>query len=197
MTADVSTAPNTVTPPRAEPSHLGAHATVRRVPTPSWAPPFDDELAVGESGQDVRGLGTALLAVPLPLAAPSATVGRLRVVPQPAGPAPSDLSPAGAWCTRFVRVVLESLAGLRPVSQLGAWANPDVCRLVARRVTSAQRCRDRPRTAGVLLSVHVCAPAPEVAEVCAVVQFDGRVRALALRVETVGGRWRCTDLRVG
>jgi Family of unknown function (DUF6459) len=186
-------------------------AGVRRMPTPALAPPYDDERweerwesgmapddrsfdrAARLSGQLLAVHGGAL-ALPLPLAAPSAAVPRLRLAPSPEPPAPP---PPAAWSARFVRVLLEAFAGLRPISQLGAWANPDVCRLLARRAGAADRCRDLPRSTGSLRSIHVSTPAAGVAEVCAVVQFGGRVRAMALRVEAADSRWRCTELKVG
>lgn len=163
---------------------------VRRIPMPPQGPPYDDER--------LEPAGRAELAVPLPFPAPAAAVPRLRLVPVPErATAPSGLAPPAAWSARFVRVLLEALAGLRPVAQLGVWAESEVCRVVARRTAAANRCQDRRRTIGSLRSLHVSSPATGVAEVCAVVQFGDRVRALALRIEAGEAQWRCTDLRLG
>ena len=43
-------------------------------------------------------------------------------------------------------------------------------------------------------SVHVQEHEHGVAEVCATVRRDGRVTALAMRLEGVDGGWRCTAL---
>jgi hypothetical protein len=39
-------------------------------------------------------------------------------------------------------------------------------------------------------------PADGVAEVCAVVSHGERFRAIALRLEGIDGRWRCTVLQL-
>lgn len=186
MTAEIAVSSDAAEPPV---RRTAAPATLRRLPVPPLAPPYDDE-APGPAGGEVVG------ALPLPFAAASSAVPRLRVVASP-DEAPGGGTPAGPWSTRFVRTVLETLAGLRPVSQLGAWATPDVCRALARRVTLAEGCRNLPRGVGTLRSIHVSAPSADVAEVCAVVDDGRRVRALALRLEARGGGWRCTELRVG
>jgi hypothetical protein len=45
--------------------------------------------------------------------------------------------------------------------------------------------------------VHVSEPADGVAEACAVVDTGPRRRAIALRLEGLDGRWRCTQLQFG
>ena len=58
----------------------------------------------------------------------------------------------------------------------------------------------RPRTAGLrpssrdVRSVHVQERPDGTAEVCATVRFGQRFGALALRMEEIQGRWRCTAL---
>ena len=49
----------------------------------------------------------------------------------------------------------------------------------------------------VVRSVRVCEPADGVAEACAVVLDGGRVRALAMRLVGMDGRWRIEALQVG
>lgn len=180
---------------------------VRRVPTPPLAPPYDDERAEGDgerrstdwdgSHRWLAGDGGAL-AGQLPFPAPSAAVPRLRLAatPEP-GTAAAGLAPPAAWSARFVRVLLEALAGLRPLTQLATWANPDVCRGISRRVSATDRCGDLPRAIGNLRSLHLSSPAAGVAEVCAVVRTGHRIRAIALRIEAAGGQWRCTSLTIG
>lgn len=163
---------------------------VRRLPAPALAPPYDDERRDVPAGR----LGGTTLPLPFPI--PSAAVPRLRLVAAPVAVTASLASPA-PWSARFVRVLLEAFAGLRPISQLGAWASSDVCRVLSRRMGAADRCRDRRRAAGNLRSLHVSTPAAGVAEVCAIVAFGDRIRAIALRVEASDGQWRCTELEVG
>ncbi len=177
---------------------------VRRVPTPPLAPPYDDERVEGDGegrsgGWDGRRwIGSPGIAGQLPFPTPSAAVPRLRLAasPQPSTPA-GRLAPPAAWSARFVRVLLEALAGLRPLAQLAAWAEPNVCRGISRRVNAIERCRDLPRTIGDLRSLHVSSPAGGVAEICAVVHIGHRIRAMALRVEATDGQWRCTHLTIG
>ena len=45
--------------------------------------------------------------------------------------------------------------------------------------------------------VRVCEPADGIVEACAVVVSHGRVRALALRLEGLDGRWLVTALTIG
>ena len=45
--------------------------------------------------------------------------------------------------------------------------------------------------------VHVCEPGDGIAEISAVVLLEGRVRALALRLEGTDGRWVVSDVLFG
>lgn len=183
---------------------------VRWVPAPPLAPPYDDERWPQGIGSEEHAGGSVLeaprlgpgqpggLALSLPFPAPSPAVPRLRLASPAESPAPqATVPPPALWAARFVRVLLEVMAGLRPVSQLGAWADSEVCRRIARRIGTADRCQDLRRSVGTLRSLHVSSPAPGVAEVCAVVEFGDRVRAVALRAEAAGTPWRCTGLIIG
>ncbi|WP_460524828.1 Rv3235 family protein, partial [Flindersiella endophytica] len=46
-------------------------------------------------------------------------------------------------------------------------------------------------------SVHVSEPADGVAEAAVHVQHGSRSRAIAVRIEGLDGRWRCTALELG
>jgi hypothetical protein len=91
-----------------------------------------------------------------------------------------------------VRALVEMMSGIRPVSQTMGWfapsLRPDVAE-VARRIRPERRYSVR--------SIHVSEPRPGVAEIAAVVNRDERAAALAMRMETVNGRWRVTALRIG
>ncbi|RZS90128.1 hypothetical protein EV189_1911 [Motilibacter rhizosphaerae] len=107
----------------------------------------------------------------------------------------SSLPDARAWATRLVQALLEVESGARPTSQLARWLREDVLLDVRRRrATSppAARAGVRPLP-GRLVRVHVGEPDDGVAEVAAVVAVHGRVRALALRLEGLDGRWVCTS----
>lgn len=115
--------------------------------------------------------------------------------PQPTSsselPAPAD------WARRIIRVILETMDGTRPASQLTRWLAPEIHERVARRGTRARQRREPHRHAPGVRALVACEPADGVAEVSAVVTHRGRVRALALRLSGVDGRWLVTALEVG
>jgi hypothetical protein len=160
---------------------------LRLVPAPASAPPYDDEQA------------------PVPV---------LRLVaPQPGpprAPVPCDddawlaaertptaqLPSARAFAGTLVQGVLEVLAGVRSVKQLQRDTTPELYAVLAETVV-----RTHLRTPGGIRpdrrsvrSVHVQQRPEGVAEVCATVQRGPRLVALALRLEGLDGRWRCTEL---
>ncbi|MEV5830696.1 Rv3235 family protein [Spirillospora sp. NPDC052242] len=88
-----------------------------------------------------------------------------------------------------VLMVAETLAGIRPPARLALIAVPEVCRaLDARRATPPARRVVPPR----VLATWLQRPAPAAAETGAVIVVAGRVHALALRLDHLRGRWRCT-----
>jgi Family of unknown function (DUF6459) len=125
------------------------------------------------------------------------------------------------WCARFVQALIEVLAGERPAVQLMRWTSDGIfaevnhrARLIAQArgpVTPSQP-RPRVRTQGrggsasragsaagrlAVRSVHVSEPADGVAEAAVHVQHGNRSRAIAVRIEGLDGRWRCTALELG
>jgi len=163
----------------------------------------------------------ALRRLRIPLAEPRPA---LRIVPRPApttssaqgvlalpggGPAgvgegtptgdASPAPPAGTWARQFVQAALEVSNGRRPPSQLVRWTSEEVFALLTRRHALAQRI-ERPGGVApvtVVRSVRLCRPADGVVEACAVVVDRGRVRAVALRLEDLAGRWRVSALEIG
>lgn len=118
--------------------------------------------------------------------------------PQPTSTA--SLPDVQQTCTQLVQAVVEVLSGVRPVSQLIRWMTPEVYNSLARRAALSARLGHHPAGAGrraVVRRVHICAPADGVAEASAVVVDRGRVRAVAVRLEGLDGRWRATALEVG
>jgi Family of unknown function (DUF6459) len=101
------------------------------------------------------------------------------------GSAPAARSIAGA----AARILIEALCGARPVRQLAGTCAAPVLTALGRRVRVGGSI---PR----LMSVHVAEPAPRVAEVAAIYRDRDRVAALAFRLETVGDRWRVTELQL-
>jgi hypothetical protein len=103
-----------------------------------------------------------------------------------------------AWTARLTQALLEVLAGVRPLPQLAPWVTEEVYAGLAPRVRAAVRRTGRvgPPTRAVLRTLRVCEPVDGVAEATAVVQYGSRCRALALRLEGLDGRWRCTTLQL-
>ena len=174
------------------------------------------------SGTDGGGGGTAtgatVLALPLEL---PASRRPLRLVPEASrstrrGGAPvalgrdeehpdeklprtprAGLPEPRAWAGRFVQVLLEVLAGERPASQVMRHVSLAVYSDLVAAPPRASRGRARPASAATVVSVRVMEPDDGVAEVTAVTRRGSRHRAVALRLEGQGGRWRCVALEVG
>jgi hypothetical protein len=105
------------------------------------------------------------------------------------------LPDAEAWTRRLVQAVVEVVSGVRPLAQLVRWTSPDVYAGLQRRGSALGR--PLPGRRAVVRSVHLCEPADGVIEACAVVIAGSRVRAVALRLEGLDGRWRMTALELG
>ncbi len=167
---------------------------LRLVAAPASAPPYDDELV---DGAPVLQLVPALTSVPeqagpgdVPLDHAEAWLAASRT--------PSDaLPPARAVARVLLQGVLEVLAGVRPLRQL---QRDTTAELYTRLQSSLESCPGRGAGGAVrpdgraVRSVHVQERPEGVAEVCATVVRDGRTAALALRLEGLDGRWRCTEL---
>ncbi|TKV61508.1 hypothetical protein FDO65_08035 [Nakamurella flava] len=208
------------------PSHPDPRVAVRRrpylVPVPDCEPPFDDE-AVGcphhtgpaASPDDDRpefavrhGVwrGGVTAVAPQPLPGSSVGSGPVRhlaaVRPVVHGPAPMRRAPepgsADHSARMLARALVEVLAGHRPAQQLRGFCAPAV-------FAELQR-GERRRTPALphVLSVRVCEPAPDAAEVATVYRRGDRVRMVAFRLERpagdgVGGaaKWCITALQAG
>jgi hypothetical protein len=199
---------------------------VRRLPLPSWEPPYDDEVghpATMRGGRNVAGIesgavvqGTLALAFLLPNGVPAVPEAPLELVCAPDlhlvpdadaaldevefGPQPTPraaLPEPRTWAGRFVQAVIEVLAGDRPASQLVRWTTTEVYDDVACRITSGARPGCPTPARAVVRSVHVAEPADGVAEVSALVRHGLRCTAVALRLEGMDGRWQCTALELG
>lgn len=115
----------------------------------------------------------------------------------PQATATDDLPEARAWADRMIRALLEIYAGTRPVDQLSRWMAPEVRERVARRAQLARRRGPQRAQPPRVRALRECHPADGVCEIAAVVHLDGRVRALALRMSGVDGRWLITALELG
>jgi len=99
--------------------------------------------------------------------------------------------------TRILWALIEILGRRRPLHQMLPWTTEDVYEEITAWMYRTMRADPSPHgQPASVRSVRVSEPADGVAEVTAVIQLNGRVRAVVLRLEGVDGRWRCTLLRV-
>ena len=115
--------------------------------------------------------------------------------PQPTGR--GDLPDPEHWAAHLAQAVVEVMSGARQAPQILRWTTPEVYAVVARRAAVSARRANAPARRAVVRSVRVCEPADGVAEACAVVLDGPRVRALAMRLVGLDGRWRIEALQVG
>ena len=193
----------TIDVPPGPPAAAGPPPPLRLLRAPVANPPYDDEVPAGPPLVE----GSLALAFP-----PTGDPVSLRLVPPASiyddfGPQPTaraDLPDPRPWTRRLTQAVAEILAGARPAAQLAAYTTLDVLEHLERSTgrlgqssslngSGGRRTLMRP----VVASVHVSEPADGVAEVCAVIDTGSRRRALALRIEGLDGRWRCTQLQFG
>ncbi|MFN2538935.1 MAG: Rv3235 family protein [Mycobacteriales bacterium] len=154
---------------------------LRLVPAPASAPPYDDE-------PDAPVLRLVRSDPPVPATFDDdAWLAAERT-------ATAELSASHVFARCLVQAVLEVLAGVRSIKQLRRDTTPELYTAI----TSSLEGRARPSGLRPDLrsvrSLHVQERPEGVVEACATVQRDGRVCALALRLEGFEGRWRCTDL---
>jgi len=169
-------------------------------PASGWTPPALDESAVDVLYDDLvaasrrrrrRGFSQPALRVLVntgqavdPHFGPQATGAQL--LPEPR-----------AWVQRIAGALLECMTGVRSPSQIARWVSPLVYERVNARAVIAKRRGARPMHRSLVRKVHVCAPDDGVVEASVVVQHDGRVRAMALRLVGVDGRWMITAMELG
>lgn len=97
---------------------------------------------------------------------------------------------AEAAARQIASALVEVLSGDRGASQLNRMVTPAVLAQVRFAIAAPRpgstRLRHRIQT------IHMSHPANGVVEVCAVLGNSARASALALRLELLDGRWRCT-----
>lgn len=167
--------------------------------------------AIDQSRSGITPAGSHSLVRPLPCYEPDGPAPPLELPLQPAGrpepppvPAMRTLSEAAARAGAHVmlRLMLEVLDGRRPVAHVAAGATGPVLRYVVAAAGSVHRSTSGRRStpAARVRSLRVSQPCEDVAEVSAVCQLRGRIRALAARFELDDGAplaWRCTAIRLG
>jgi hypothetical protein len=167
---------------------------------PPLDPPYDDELPSTPRQSHLR----LIASIELPFETDDPVVEEMSFDPQPTRRA--DLPHPQRIATQLVQALLEVLGGRRPVQQLRPMTSEDVYARVQHRVGVAHGMRAQHRrrlgsTPAVeaparVSSVHIDEPADGVAEITAVVRHGERHRAVALRLEGMDGRWRCTVLHM-
>nr|WP_281496856.1 Rv3235 family protein [Ornithinimicrobium sp. F0845] len=108
-----------------------------------------------------------------------------------------DLPDPEVWARRLITAIIEAMDGLRPSNQLNRWVDPAIRDRIMRCGIQARQRNQRPGGALVVRAMRVCEPVDGVAEVAAVIGYRSRVRALALRMSGVDGRWLITALEIG
>ena len=164
---------------------LAAPPPLRLVSAPTTAPPYDDDL----TGAPVLRLVAAPVGHPDvdQLAADDAWLAAART-------ASADLPAVRVFAHVLVQGLLEVLAGVRPVTQLRTDTTPELYQSLRRSVLLRARTPGPRPDRRAVRSLHVQQRPEGVAEICATVQRGPRVVAIALRVEGLDGRWRCTEL---
>ncbi len=195
-----------------------AHATpksrLRLVRPPDSAPPFDDELGKPPVIPPTQGALALEFRLPSGVAAIPEPPAQLRLIIDEPAPRPSSepddedldrfcarqpsststLPDPKVWIARLSQATVEVLAGVRPLAQLSPWLDERVHQQLAIRVKAASKRQLAPRLQARLRTVRICLPADGIVEASAVVQHGPRCRAMALRLEGLDGRWRCTEL---
>jgi hypothetical protein len=170
----------------------GSPPRLRLVPAPQIDPPFDDEAVA----MPPAVAGT--LALAFPAAARDSVPLRLLPPADPPADRTTPLPEPRMWAQRLVQAIVEVLAGARAPGQLAAHATLRVLdQLEATSGALGHPGRRAPALRPVVRSVHAFRPSAVAVEVCAVVDTGVRSRALALRLDGSGGRWRCTELELG
>lgn len=106
-----------------------------------------------------------------------------------------------ALIRNLARGILEVRAGVREPAQLARFLAQEPYRALVQNAMLAAQARRRSGAAPVrpatsILRVRWSAPAPDAIEAAAVVTPGGRVRAITMRLEAFGSRWRATDIVV-
>ncbi len=197
---DAPTAPGQPTPP--EPP---ASPGLRLVTVPAGWPPYDCE-SHGAACPVAREAATTNPHVSRHAPAPARASGPAALPPAALPPAalPPAASQATALTRQFAQVIVEILAGSRPLRQTVGWTT-DRVRAQIGDLTQLVTSEQRPRIRRIVTSQ----PAASVVEMTVVISFGPRSRALAMRFEQMPARqpapgrparparWLCTEIETG
>jgi hypothetical protein len=108
------------------------------------------------------------------------------------------------WAMTFAQACVEVVLGDRPVSQLVRWTTPELhielayrAGVVARAGVHGAGRGQRPALRPQVQNVRTCFVAADIVEISIRVRHGERSRAIAGRLEVIGGRWQCTVLEFG
>lgn len=178
--------------PLAQPDRVSPPDRPRRLrPVPALEPPYDDEVDA-HPRPVLRLVVEAALTLPFDERPAAGGVTTEDTVFAARPTARQDLPDPTRWTARLVQATAEVLAGSRPLQQLRPWTDERVYLQLTGRLRRQGPVTTAPAR---LRSVHVSEPRDGVAEACAVLGQGPRSRAVALRLEGVDGRWRCTVLQ--
>ncbi|QZN84722.1 Rv3235 family protein [Cellulomonas sp. C5510] len=184
----------------------------RRRPPRRPAPVADDAPARQPVVERLGAGSVAAYSHAVPDRVPTEPVPVPALPPGPAGGPAATLDPRQACCMVALAAV-EVLSGTRPLAQLARWVTPEVYDTLARRAAlTAPRSRvldpvaapgdlagrtESPVRRPSVRRVRAVAVGQDALEASVVVAHAGRVRAVAVRLIRVAGRWRAAALVVG
>ena len=184
----------TATFPEPAPS-LAPPRFLHLVSAPVSAPPYDDELPAGPQLRLVPALPpVAPRRLPRPLISPVTEMQELDAWLAAERTPTADLPPTRPYARSLVQVLVEVLAGVRPLAQLRRETTPELYASIESSLARSPRPAGSRPDGRAVRSVHVQERPEGIVEVCATVVRAGRVAALALKLEGQDGRWRCTEL---
>jgi hypothetical protein len=101
----------------------------------------------------------------------------------------------------LARCVVEILAGTRDIDQIARWLSADVHAHLMKRVVLSNRARHARGEAPSRLSFSMgttvlCEPQDGIVEAVVIVHGRARSRAVAIRLESLGSRWRASAVHV-
>lgn len=191
-------APGASTPPQHPRHHRPG--TIRVLPIPDPRPPVLPAERLRERIRSAGAPDTSRNYVQVALRIPFTTYGP-DVDQDPVfsrQPTASAVLPdPQAWARLMITAILETMDGRRPVTQLTKSLTPEIRERIGRRGIAARRRGSLQRHAPTIRAISTCLPADGVAEISAVIEHAGAVRAAALRLSGLDGRWVVTALELG
>lgn len=132
-----------------------------------------------------------------PLPDPPAPIGDDWGDDPPSRTDPVELPDPRRWAAMIAQAVVEIVAGRRPAVQVVRWLETPVYERVRRSAeATATRGARRAGTPVRVRRVRVSTDLDGAVEAVVIVDDGLRCRALALRLEALGGRWLCSALEM-